>query len=373
METDYLEIKRQIDSSSNQIRVMTVHGAKGLEAPIVILPDTGRRDITIKDDIVTLDDVPLWKPSAAEMPATLTSRIDNMKEAQFRERLRLLYVAMTRAEKWLMIAAAGNLSKDGSDWYQVTQTALGHINGVPFGTDGTVRFSEGDWDNLATVEAEDSEAKIPALEPIFGSEPKDPTPEPSPLSPSQLKGAKALHGDVGEDRDAALSYGSLVHNLLEALAPLDPAHWPLTARRFADGFAQETFEMAQAEAIQTLRNPALSHLFVGDWLAEASVTADVAGRRLHGDIDRLHVAPDKISIIDFKTNRIVPKTAAACPDGLLAQMGAYAAILAQIYPDRDIETSILWTVNGELMPLPSEIVSSALTKALELDDPPKRS
>jgi len=109
MQADDLEIKRQIDSASDQIRVMTVHGAKGLEAPIVILPDTASKTVSIKDEIITLDGTPIWKPNAAEMTQGITARIDALKEAQVAESLRLLYVAMTRAEKWLIVAAAGTL------------------------------------------------------------------------------------------------------------------------------------------------------------------------------------------------------------------------------------------------------------------------
>ena len=95
MQTDDLEIKRQIDSASNQIRVMTVHGAKGLEAPIVILPDTGRRDVTIKDEIISVEGTPVWKAPADDMPQPMRARLDEMKEAALQERLRLFYVAMT--------------------------------------------------------------------------------------------------------------------------------------------------------------------------------------------------------------------------------------------------------------------------------------
>ncbi|MGA9412025.1 MAG: double-strand break repair helicase AddA, partial [Roseobacter sp.] len=100
METDDLEIKRQIDSNSNQIRVMTVHGAKGLEAPIVILPDCGKRPNVVKDDIVKIGQTPAWKTALDEAPRAMADALDPIKTSQAQERLRLLYVALTRAEKW---------------------------------------------------------------------------------------------------------------------------------------------------------------------------------------------------------------------------------------------------------------------------------
>jgi ATP-dependent helicase/nuclease subunit A len=218
MQTDDLEIKRQIDSASDQIRVMTVHGAKGLEAPIVILPDTGRRDITVKDEIVRMEGVPIWKAAAADMPAPLRETIDRMKDAQFQERLRLLYVAMTRAEKWLIVAAAGDLSNDGSSWYQIAQAAMGHANAVPVGDDGTLRFAEGDWDSLDTVDHVTDLEENTELDPVFATPAPIYSLKQGALSPSDLGGAKALPGDAGEDKERAMLYGTVVHNMLERLA-----------------------------------------------------------------------------------------------------------------------------------------------------------
>ena len=146
----------------------------------------------------------------------MTVTIDEMKAAQFRERMRLLYVAMTRAEKWLMVAAAGDLSKDGNDWFQVTQTAMGHINAVAHGDEGMLRFQEGDWDSLPAKSKTSESAVLPALEPVFAtSAASTPQQQVATLSPSDLGGAKALPGEAGSETDAALNYGSLVHLLLE--------------------------------------------------------------------------------------------------------------------------------------------------------------
>ena len=92
MKADDLDIKRQIDSASDQVRVMTVHGAKGLEAPIVILPDTGARKETIRDEIIRMDGTPVWKSREADVPDRMRDCIDEMKDAQRNEQLRLLYV-----------------------------------------------------------------------------------------------------------------------------------------------------------------------------------------------------------------------------------------------------------------------------------------
>ena len=130
---------------------------------------------------------------------------------------------------------------------------------------------------------------------------------------------------------------------------------------------------AESEADAVLRTPALAPLFTETTLAEVPVTGSLGHQRLHGTIDRLVIAEDHILAVDFKTNRVVPETADACPDGLLRQMGAYAHMLRQIYPDRRIETAILWTARPALMVVPNDIVTNALRALPYLDATAPRS
>ncbi|MGC1494928.1 MAG: double-strand break repair helicase AddA [Sulfitobacter sp.] len=367
MQTDDLEIKRQIDASSNQIRVMTVHGAKGLEAPIVILPDTGRRDITIKDEIIKMDNIPVWKSSADDMPSSMKTAVENMKASQFEERLRLLYVAMTRAEKWLIVAAAGDLSKDDSSWYQITAAAMQHVNGVPHGPNGVIRFHEGDWDDLPVADLPEKISHLPLLETIFNqSISLAPDPKKT-FSPSDLGGAKALPGDAGFDQDSALAYGSLVHLLLENLVGVREVDMPAIAARIGHKIDPEIQERAMQEVKANLFAPQLVNVFSPDALAEVSITADIEKQRFHGTIDRLIITDTIVLAVDFKTNRVVPTNPETCPDGLLRQMGAYQRMLAQIYPTHQIQTAILWTVTQDLMVLPHDIVTSAFLRSPYLD------
>ena len=367
MQTDDLEIKRQIDSASNQIRVMTVHGSKGLEAPIVILPDTGRRDITIKDEIVEMDGKPVWKPSADDLPDAMRQTLDGMKDAQYAERLRLLYVAMTRAEKWLMIAAAGDLSKDKTDWYQIAEEAMDHVNAVEFDASGIRRFEEGDWDALEVKSSSVEQTNNAVLETVFTttaplfSHPKE------ALSPSSLEGAKALSGPLGDTGEDAMAYGTLVHNLLENLPGLPEPAFSNVARHLTQNATTQDAERAIAEVRTVLRQPLLAPIFATNTLAEVPLTAHVGGVRFSGIIDRLLITDDRVLLVDYKTNRTVPETPEQCPDGILRQMGAYALMLAQVYPDREIETAVLWTANASLMSLPHDLVTKVLWQSCDLD------
>lgn len=114
------------------------------------------------------------------------------------------------------------------------------------------------------------------------------------------------------------------------------------------------------EARTVLTSDHLHTVFSVDALAEVPVTAALNGRRMHGVIDRLIVTEADVQVIDFKSNATVPDSPATCPEGLLRQMGAYAQALAQIYPDREIRTAILWTRTAELMWLPHDLVTDAL-------------
>ncbi|MEP1767235.1 MAG: double-strand break repair helicase AddA [Sulfitobacter sp.] len=369
MQADDLEIKRQIDSASDQIRVMTVHGSKGLEAPIVILPDTGEKKTTIRDEIISVNDVPIWKPNANEMTKGIATHIDALKEAQAEEGLRLLYVAMTRAEKWLIVAAAGGLPKDGNSWYQMTETALGHLNAVPF-NDGPahgIRHEQPGWNDLPAVNIPVEASQTPVLESVFATNPPTPVLPNAVLSPSDLGGAKALPGEAGLDEDAAMAYGSLVHELLEHLAPLTPDARAAVAEHRLAGTDERLRETALSEALAVLDAPAFADIFAPDALAEVAITADLGDARLFGVIDRLIVSDTHVLAVDFKSNRTVPDKPDDCPEGLLRQMGAYAHALTAIYPHHTIETAIIWTHTATLMPLPHEHVTMALHRTGHLD------
>ncbi|WP_299139846.1 double-strand break repair helicase AddA [uncultured Tateyamaria sp.] len=359
METDDFEVKRQIDSASNQIRVMTVHGSKGLEAPIVILPECGKREPQNRDDIIDIGGVPVWKTSAAQQPATMSQRLSEMKDAQREESLRLLYVALTRAEKWLIVGASGTLDKDGDDWHQRVGAGMQACGAADLATPvgAGLRVEHGNWSLGTQTQGTAPAAPALPLPALFHTPaPELPTPDPT-LSPSGLGGAKALPGD-GLDEETAKAYGTLVHHLLE-----HPGHGDIPSP-LPFALADE----AKAEATAILNAPHLADLFASDSLAEVAVTADLGARRMHGTIDRLIITPDTVHVVDFKSNRVTPKDAASCPAGVLAQMGAYAVAMRQIYPDKALKLSILWTRTAHLMPLPHDIVTSALERAQYLDD-----
>ena len=375
METDEVEIKRQLGTAKGQVRVMTVHGSKGLESPIVILPDTGRWPRRPGGPISMRDDVPVWRVATGDMPEPMTAAQEAERDRQDHERLRLLYVALTRAEKWLIVAAAGELGRTGDTWHDRVRGGMEQLttNIHSFPTGEGLRFEHGDWTGLArspTSATEDTPSTLPDL----FQRPASPVAAAAPiLSPSDLGGAKALPGDSGLGDEAAKRRGTAIHTLLERLPAVDPADWPQMADLLLGDLDADARRDTLREAQTVLTAPDSIHIFSGDALVEVPFTAEIANRRIHGAIDRLLVAPEHVLAIDFKSNAAVPTRAEDVPEGLLRQMGAYASALGQIYPDRRIETAILWTRSATLMPLAQELVMGALHRALCLDGETRRS
>ncbi|MQQ08192.1 double-strand break repair helicase AddA [Epibacterium sp. SM1979] len=362
MQADDLEIKRQMGAAGNMIRVMSVHGSKGLEAPIVILPDTAKRRAPRDDEIILADGTPLWKLPKDQMPPTMLTARDHKLEKLTNERLRLLYVALTRAEKWLIVASAGDLASDGDSWYQMIEHAALARGAVKRNDpDLGLRLSHGDWDGLERVDVEMPVTPETALPPVFTRPAPEYVAPPATLSPSDLGGAKALPGEQGRDEDAAKARGTQLHLLLEHLPRHPKSNWHDIATNHGIAPDSEIYE----EAARVISTPALDWIFADTTLAEVPISATLDEQRLHGVIDRLIVLEDRIVAVDFKSNVVVPSTAQACPLGLLRQMGAYALALAQIYPDRPIQTGILWTATAEYMELPHDLVSHSYFQRLE--------
>jgi ATP-dependent helicase/nuclease subunit A len=373
LQDDTLEIKRQTEAAGGRIRIMTVHGAKGLEAEIVILPDCADPHSRDRDTVMRAEEaLPMWSMPSGQRPAAMEARAEARKERTRDENLRLLYVALTRARSMLIIAAAGETKTETTagpkavtdlSWYRLLERALKTLNPDDAG-DGRLVYSYGASPAPAGPVAEPPLEATSALPDWARTPHKAPDHAAALLAPSDLGGAKVLPGEAGEgddDGEAALQRGTAIHLLLEHLPTAPVAYWP----NLAAGLIPDPTLRASAydEAARVLQSPALAALFAQGSLGEVAVTGDLAGRRLYGTIDRLIVSPTQITLVDFKSNRLVPATAADIPEGLLRQLGAYAHLLAAIYPQHIIQPAILWTATARLMPLDNDMVRAALARS----------
>ena len=383
--TDELEVKRQLSEASDMVRVMTVHGAKGLEAPIVILPDT----MVLKknpgpDQLIPIaDNTLLWNIKTTERPDALHQAVSAQQEKDRQEHLRLLYVAMTRAQSWLVVAGFGAQkgNKDNANWYQQIQQGMEHLGSAVAAGESQgiavqrrqqeegfyprgeiLRLGCGDWSApQQQQEAYHCGQQPPSLPDHLLHPPQQQQQEEAPavINPSKLDGDKALPGEAGLDPELAKARGTAIHHLLETLPSIAPEFRDAVAARLLGEYtAPERAAMVQ-EAMDVLRAPALAEVFGADSLAEVGFSVTVAGRPMQGIMDRLLVRPDRVLVIDFKTNATVPTTPEECPEGILRQMSAYRHVLTTLYPDRPAEAAILWTRNATMMPLPSQLLQDA--------------
>lgn len=385
-------IKRDMTGDDNQIRVMSIHGAKGLEAPIVILPDTARKKDAGHRGVNTLkpEDGPLlWANASDDLPRELRPAYERRKAAQTEEENRLLYVAMTRAETWLIIAAAGELSAKTGDklvWYDqihASAQSLPQTRPHMFWDEAGLRLENGDW-SMAAASAQDTPAiAVPQADDIAAalSGWVKATPEPKAkdkpaLTPSDLASeaaqplADADRTTAWHDAEAAKLRGRRLHALLEHLPNIAPAAWGETAA-FILAAEGECSPQEESDLLQTaqrvLTDPALAPLFTADALAEVPLTAysDRLGHQIYGIIDRLIIKDDTVLAVDFKSNHIVPETVHAVSDAYLRQMAAYREMLRALYPDRRVEVAILWTNAPSLMRLPDDLLAAALQSVAE--------
>ena len=379
--TDAFEVKRQLSEAGDMVRVMTVHGAKGLEAPIVILPDTmfTKRNPGADQLLRTTDQQLLWNTRAPERPDYLQEVVSAQQQKEQEERMRLLYVAMTRAQSWLVVAGADGVKEDETgNWYNHVQQGIqqiadavssGEVQGIAVqhvqrekGDDPEreiLRISCGNWSApLRQQDDHRSRQHLPSLPShlLHPYQHQSPVAAPEVINPSRLDGDKALPGEAGLDRESAKARGTAIHRLLETLPTVPLEAWDDVATQLlGDHTAPERDSLIQ-EAVEVLSAPALAEVFAEDALTEVGFSVTVDGQPMQGVMDRVLVRPDKVVVIDFKTNATVPTTPEDCPEGILRQMGAYRRVLATLYPGRPAEAAVLWTRTATMMPLPGALL-----------------
>jgi ATP-dependent helicase/nuclease subunit A len=317
----------------------------------------------------------LWAGAKADDDTLTRAAREAAERRGAAERKRLLYVALTRAEDWLILCGAGRAAGKPGTWYEALELGMDALGGAealpgPDGLAGPVRRREdnplpvaGPAGDMASPQADAAPARPAWLAPAPREE------RETRLTPSSL-GEHVDEGGTGLGRARALLRGAAVHRLLEVLPHRSPADRAalaarLLAREFPDlpaGIAPD----AVAEALAVLAAPFAAEVFGPDTLAEAGMALDlpaVAPGRMLGRIDRLAIGPDRVLVVDFKTDAQPPETQDGVPAAYLAQLGAYRAALAAIWPERLVEAAILWTRGPRLMRLDPARMDRALAEA----------
>jgi ATP-dependent helicase/nuclease subunit A len=391
------EVKRDMEISRDEVRVMTVHGAKGLEAPVVFLVDTTTSPAdTTRLKLVRMPQgnaaphspgVVVWAGKKAEDPPAVAAAREAMLGETEDEYRRLLYVAMTRAADRLIVGGCmpGNRNVlRPLSWYDLIEKGLGssglHMQNVP-PPDGVVkRFSRAeDASPPAVAASAEASATVMALPGwLHTPAPREPFAEHFLRPSDPIEDGHTLRtGESAQLRARALRRGKLVHRLLQSLPDVPAEGRREAALRYlarnSDEWADDQRETLAAQVLALIGDTRFASVFAPGSRAEVSIVGrvDRPGRTpalVSGQIDRLAMTPAEVLIVDYKTNHAPPATIAEAPAAYIRQLALYRAVLARLYPGLPIRAALLWTERPEMMEIPASALDAQLATIIQRDD-----
>ncbi|WP_295172902.1 double-strand break repair helicase AddA [uncultured Brevundimonas sp.] len=383
LEAADVEVKRELEGARGEVRVMTVHGAKGLEAPIVILPDTTMKakaqGPSLMPAVTPEGEGEAWLmapgsakddcPASADARAARQGRTDD-------ETLRLLYVALTRArDRVIVMGRASSRGAEAGSWWSILEETFDRLGDQVREVENGVRRYGVDPERRPV--AADEVRSVTAL-PAWAASPPPADAAARFASPSRMEGgairipapSPLANRAAGGASLGRFRRGDLVHRLLERLPEIAPADRPDAARRL---LARETdLDEAQraemiAAAFSVLDDARFAPVFGPGSRAEVALTGSAPdlppGVAINGRIDRLVVTPEKVLVVDYKTNRPAPDAVEAVDPAYVLQAAVYVAVLKRLYPDRSVEAALVWTDGPKLMPIPETLLAAALASS----------
>jgi ATP-dependent helicase/nuclease subunit A len=385
LEEGETEVKRDPDSLREEVRVMTVHGAKGLEADVVFLVDNGTppvidnyvsRVLPLSADRDPMTPGPVaWVYSTPAMPERLAQRLAEVKQRDEEEYRRLLYVGMTRArDRLYVVGMVKQKRKEDRRWHVLVEKAL-----EPELTDRTLPNGdiEREWRQEAGAAAASPRAKGGVAEvalPAWATANAPPPPPPlRRLAPSTALGATVPPATpfvprASGNAAAAIERGLLVHRMLQSLPDAPAEQRRALGARYLDAMAAHWPDADRAallaEVLAIMANPAFAEAFAPGSRAEVEIAGKLGQAVFSGRLDRLAVTPDRVLVVDFKTNRPAPAALKDVPEAYVGQLAVYRAVLARLYPGRTISAALLWTDTPSLMVIPDEMLILAESRIL---------
>jgi ATP-dependent helicase/nuclease subunit A len=392
------EVKRDMEISRNEVRVMTVHGAKGLEASVVFLVDTTTSPSdTQRLKLINLPQgnagphapgVVVWAGRKAEDPSSVVAARAAMIADTEDEYRRLLYVAMTRAADRLVVGGClpGNMNTvRKSSWYDLITKGLARSDlqvqefETPNGKVTRYTLAEEAAPSAGSVAA--APATAPIALPNWLLTPAQPeTSTESALRPSEPANEDSHPIRTGESiaqRARALQRGTLVHRLLQSLPDIAASSRRDAAlaylARNADGWTADEQRVLAESALALIADARFAPVFAAGSRAEVSIVGRLErpNRRpalVSGQIDRLVVTDSEVLIVDFKTNHAPPAQAAEAPKGYVRQLALYRAVLEKLYPQRPVRAALLWTETPEFMEISAPALDAELAALIQRDD-----
>ena len=392
-------IKRDMEIVRDEVRVMTVHGAKGLEARTVILADTTTPPegwhpprllgVPAQKAPPGTPDLLIWALRKSEDVGPMAVARAAARKGAEDEYRRLLYVAMTRAADRLIVCGTdGEKQRPGGCWYDLVRVALKNdlVEEPADDGEGNVWRYRKSPVEVATAKyvPETAQEKLQLPQWLEQDAPKD-APRPRVISPSNaFEDAGALPGpslQTGTAREGrarrklALLRGNLVHRLMQSLPDIAPERRMEAARRYL-ARAQKTEKLSGIDRDEIIRqvfgvldDPRFAPLFAPGSRAELSIAGRHGDRLVAGQVDRLAVTSDAVLIADYKTNRPAPRTLEEVENhyqAYVTQLALYRTVLMRLYPDRPVHAALVWTEVPHLMEIPAaslDAAAAALTVA----------
>ncbi|WP_303982127.1 double-strand break repair helicase AddA [Dongia mobilis] len=404
LEVSEAEVKRELsDDGGGQVRIMTVHGAKGLQAPIVFVAEQRRQKPNRPglfwlggEADLSMPEIPVWV-ARRELDVDVTSlaRNDIDRRAQEEEN-RLLYVALTRAEDRLYVCGwRGEKNTAQPSWHDHVSDALTEmlLAGTPGDRCGSHDWRnedgwDGDWLQVTSPqqgEAQDMAAKaglpldlsLPFQDWALTQAEAEPDP-PRPLIPSRPSGDSVgaqedgpLLSPLGRDQGLRFQRGLVIHKLFQLLPDIPQPDRRVAARHWLQAINRPSGLQATdaaldelvAEVMAVLEDPRFAHLFVPESRAEVPIVAELAGidgrsRIVSGQIDRLLVTATECHIVDFKSNRPPAMQPEQVSKQYLRQLALYRAAIRTIYPNHTVSCYLLWSAEPRLMEIPDTALDS---------------
>jgi ATP-dependent helicase/nuclease subunit A len=389
LRTADLEVKRDMEISRDEVRVMTVHGAKGLEAPVVFLADTTSsptdtqrlRLIHFPPDKAAPHSpgVVVWAGKKADDPRPVAAARAAMLGETEDEYRRLLYVAMTRAADRLIVGGCmpGNMNTVRKfPWYALISKGLEnsglHLQTIE-ASDGVVKRYSLPEDVAPSMGVAATRKTAPIEPPSWLLETASPEASADafvrPSDPADDEGRRFRTGETVQTRARALRRGTLVHRLLQSLPDVGSerrrdAALNYLARNAADWSDSDRDALAR-QVLALIGDTRFSPVFGASSLAEVAIVGRLERPRrppvsVSGQIDRLVVTPHEVLIVDFKTNQSPPATAGEAPSAYIRQLALYRAVLGKLYPQRAVRAALLWTETPELMEISAPALDAEL-------------
>lgn len=351
---DEVIIKKEMEQGdSNAVKIMTVHGSKGLQAPIVILADTTHtKGVSQSCQFLWTEDM-LYFPTSAEDYDDVCKKIKaNQEDANTDEYRRLLYVALTRAEDRLYIAGYSSSEAKEESWYKLLEknlssnvTLADDDKRIVYKVEQKIPCSK---NNIISV----SNSSVKNYDYLLVPAPTE-NPLAKPYAPSHDEDEEDITDSPLKERCDFYKRGTVIHQLLQYITSINPEIIPDVAQSFLKQHLPEFSDSEHNKIIQEIINlyQSFPHIFTPSSMAEVPIIGEVDGKIISAKIDRLVVNDDSVIIVDYKTNRPAASSLDEVPARYIKQLATYKCLLEKIYPHKNIETYILWTNTCNLMKL----------------------